>query len=162
MLKLEELKELIGIIDESSISEFVYEVGEAAVTIKKSTEVIQVNKVQEVVQSVATPVVQATAPHTSNAVTDQASATTEQVNDANIIEINSPMVGTFYAKPSPENDVYVQIGQNVSDSTTVCIVEAMKLFNEIEAGVTGEIVEILANDGDLVEFGQALFKVKTK
>lgn len=162
MLKLEELKELIGLIDESSISEFVYEVGEAAVSIKKASEVVQVSGVHAVTQQVVSPTVEGAAPVVTETVTEQTSAAVEQLADANIVEINSPMVGTFYAKPSPENDAYVQIGQNVSESSIVCIVEAMKLFNEIEAGVNGEIVEVLVNDGELVEFGQALFKVKTK
>src|SRR5699024_12641372 len=77
-------------------------------------------------------------------------------------EIVSPMVGTLYSAPSPESDVYVKAGSKVDTDTVVCIVEAMKLFNEIEAEVTGEIVEILVNDGELVEYGQPLFKVKSK
>ena len=72
------------------------------------------------------------------------------------------MVGTFYRKPSPESDAYVEVGSTINDETIVCIVEAMKLFNEIEAETSGEIVEILVGDGELVEYGQPLFKVKTK
>lgn len=70
------------------------------------------------------------------------------------------MVGTFYASPSPDADVYVKVGSKVSSDSVVCIVEAMKLFNEIEAEVNGEIVEILVKDGQLVEYGQPLFLVK--
>src|SRR5699024_418572 len=77
-------------------------------------------------------------------------------------EIVSPMVGTLYSAPSPESDAYVKAGSKVETDTVVCIVEAMKLFNEIEAEVTGEIVEILVEDGELVEYGQPLFRVKTK
>src|SRR5690625_8004857 len=72
------------------------------------------------------------------------------------------LVGTLYSSPSPESDAYVKAGSKVEADTVVCIVEAMKLFNEIEAEVTGEIVEILVEDGELVEYGQPLFRVKTK
>ena len=70
------------------------------------------------------------------------------------------MVGTFYHSPSPDMDAYVKVGSKVSNDSIVCIVEAMKLFNEIEAEVNGEIVEILVKNGQLVEFGQPLFLVK--
>ncbi|EDL64555.1 acetyl-CoA carboxylase biotin carboxyl carrier protein, partial [Bacillus sp. SG-1] len=80
--------------------------------------------------------------------------------DENLHKIVSPMVGTFYQSPSPDKDAYVKTGSKVSEDSVVCIVEAMKLFNEIEAEVKGEIVEILVKDGQLVEYGQPLFLVK--
>jgi acetyl-CoA carboxylase biotin carboxyl carrier protein len=75
-------------------------------------------------------------------------------------KITSPMVGTFYSAPSPDADVYVTPGSKVSKDSIVCIVEAMKLFNEIEAEINGEIVEVLVSNGQLVEYGQPLFLVK--
>lgn len=72
------------------------------------------------------------------------------------------MVGTFYQAPNPDSPAYVKVGDKVGNETIVCIVEAMKLFNEIEAEVQGEIVEILVKDGDLVEYGQPLFLVKAE
>ena len=80
--------------------------------------------------------------------------------ETNLHKITSPMVGTFYHSPSPDMDPYVKVGSKVSNDSIVCIVEAMKLFNEIEAEVNGEIVEILVKNGQLVEFGQPLFLVK--
>ena len=74
--------------------------------------------------------------------------------------ITSPMVGTFYAAPSPESPPYVKVGDKVTEESVVCIVEAMKLMNEIEAEVKGEIVEVLVENGQLVEYGQELFLVK--
>jgi len=74
----------------------------------------------------------------------------------------SPMVGTFYQSPSPDLPAYVKVGDKVGNETIVCIVEAMKLFNEIEAEVQGEIVEVLVKDGELVEYGQPLFLVKAE
>ena len=75
-------------------------------------------------------------------------------------EILSPMVGTFYTAPSPDNPSYVQVGQEVTEEDVVCIIEAMKVMNEIKAEVRGKVVEILASNGDPVEFGQVLFRVQ--
>ncbi len=72
------------------------------------------------------------------------------------------MVGTFYQAPNPDSPAYVKVGDKVGNETIVCIVEAMKLFNEIEAEVQGEIVEVLVKDGELVEYGQPLFLVKAE
>ena len=77
-------------------------------------------------------------------------------------EVKSPIVGTFYRSPSPDKDPYVKIGDHVDEKSVVCIVEAMKLFNEIEAETTGKIVEILVEDGSPVEYDQVLFLVDTK
>ena len=74
--------------------------------------------------------------------------------------IKSPMVGTFYLKPSPTSDPFVEVGQNVSVGDTVCIIEAMKLMNEIESDVSGRIVEVLVNDGEPVEYGMPLFAIE--
>lgn len=80
--------------------------------------------------------------------------------DDGTIEITSPTVGTFYTSPSPDDPVFVEIGSKVKPDTIVCIVEAMKVFNQIPADVSGEIVKVLVNNGDPVEYGQPLFKVK--
>ncbi|MGQ0421977.1 acetyl-CoA carboxylase biotin carboxyl carrier protein, partial [Bacillus sp. HC-Mk] len=82
------------------------------------------------------------------------------VQNENLHKITSPMVGTFYSSSSPDTPPYVSVGDRVSKDSIVCIVEAMKLFNEIDADVEGEIVEILVNNGQLVEYGQPLFLVK--
>lgn len=79
---------------------------------------------------------------------------------SNLKEIKSPMVGTFYASPSPDSPVYVTVGQEVTPDTVVCIVEAMKVMNEIKAEVAGVIAEVAAENGKPVQFGQALFRVK--
>lgn len=155
MLKGEELKELIQLIDESSITEFSLEEDGASVTIKKQIEVNQI----QVPQAVAPQ--QPVAPPVTNVQQESAPAEEQATKlDENVTQIVSPMVGTFYRKPSPESDTYVEVGAQVSEESIVCIVEAMKLFNEIEAEVSGEIVEILVGDGELVEFGQPLFNVR--
>jgi acetyl-CoA carboxylase biotin carboxyl carrier protein len=81
--------------------------------------------------------------------------------DGRIVIIKSPMVGTFYAAPDPESSPYVKVGDHVGPETTVCIVEAMKVFNQIPAEVSGKILTVLVENGQAVEFGQPLFKVDT-
>lgn len=82
------------------------------------------------------------------------------IDDKNVSIITSPMVGTFYTKASPESPAFVEVGDKVSKGKVICIIEAMKLMNEIESDYSGIIVERLVNDGDMVEYGQPLFKVK--
>jgi len=87
----------------------------------------------------------------------QAAAPKEEVSK--YIEITSPIIGTFYRKPSPDKPVFVEVGDNVSPNTVVCMIEAMKLFNEIESEISGKIVKVLVEDGTPVEFGQPLYLV---
>jgi acetyl-CoA carboxylase biotin carboxyl carrier protein len=164
VLKVQEIRELIKLVDQSSIDEFVYESEGSKIKMKKNAvETVTVTQPQQVVipasqpQKVAEPIA---------AVQEIQSVSVQPVNDAvkedtsNLHKITSPMVGTFYQSPSPDTDAYVKPGSKVSKDSVVCIVEAMKLFNEIEAEVNGEVVEILVKDGQLVEYGQPLFLVK--
>lgn len=80
------------------------------------------------------------------------------VNKGNVVK--SPMVGTFYIKPSPTSEPYVEIGKDVKQSDTLCIIEAMKLMNEIESEFSGKVTDILVKDGDMVEYGTPLFRIK--
>lgn len=80
--------------------------------------------------------------------------------DEGLVEIKSPLVGTFYARPSPDSEPYVEVGSQVNPQTVVCIVEAMKVMNEIKAEISGTIVKIMVTSGQAVEYGQVLFKVK--
>jgi len=162
MLKVQELREIIRLVDQSSISEFCYEKDDSKIKIKKEVTVVAEQPASQKV--VETPVVEEKKETVTVKEVPKKQATTEVVEDSDdsLVEIVSPMVGTFYRKPSPEDDAYVNEGSKVTDNTIVCIVEAMKLFNEIEAEVQGEIVDILVGDGELVEYGQPLFKVKTK
>jgi acetyl-CoA carboxylase biotin carboxyl carrier protein len=82
------------------------------------------------------------------------------IEDKNLSVIKSPMVGTFYSSASPESPAFVEVGAAVSKGKVICIIEAMKLMNEIESDYSGIVVERLANDGDMVEYGQPLFKIK--
>src|SRR5690606_12894507 len=80
-------------------------------------------------------------------------------SDANLVEIKSPMIGTFYASSSPESPPFVKVGDHIGPTSTVCIIEAMKVFNEIPAEVSGLVVQVLVENGAPVEFGQPLFKI---
>jgi len=92
----------------------------------------------------------------------KAAPATQESEDEQIALIKSPIVGTFYTAPDPESSPYVKVGDHVGPETTVCIVEAMKVFNEIPAEVAGKIVAVLVENGDPVEYGQPLFKVDTR
>lgn len=169
MLKVQEIREIIKLIDQSDIEEFVYEHEGSKIELKKRVHtVIQEQLVPAVAQpQVAQPVVaveQAPAQPVQQPKAQEAAPAveTEQAQETGLQQIVSPMVGTFYQSPSPDSDPYVQVGSTVSKDSIVCIVEAMKLFNEIEAEVDGEIVEILVKDGELVEYGQPLFSVKPR
>jgi acetyl-CoA carboxylase biotin carboxyl carrier protein len=169
-LKIQEIRELIKLVDQSAIDEFEYEQDGAKVTMKKSQVVSD--------QLTSTPSYEEKAIFSEPAEVpakkfqteekkqvdgkndDALAKTGEQESDENVHKIESPMVGTFYSSPSPEAGPYVKTGDRVDQSKVVCIVEAMKLFNEIEAEIEGEIVEVLAENGELVEYGQPLFLVK--
>jgi acetyl-CoA carboxylase biotin carboxyl carrier protein len=90
-----------------------------------------------------------------------AAAAGAPADGANIVLVKSPMVGTFYARPNPKAEPFVKVGDRVDTSTVVCIIEAMKVFNEIPAEVRGKVVAVLASDGEGVEFDKPLFKVDT-
>src|SRR5690625_1240306 len=166
MLKIEELREIIKLIDESSINEFSYETEGAKIELKKQGETREVIQVQKSVEHTTQVQVDTPTPRIdteSKVSTDHFESTTDNNSSAEFdYEIVSPMVGTLYSAPSPGKDPFVIKGSTVTKDSVVCIVEAMKLFNEIEAEVAGEIVEVLVEDGELVEYGQPLFRVKTK
>ncbi|WP_019241320.1 MULTISPECIES: acetyl-CoA carboxylase biotin carboxyl carrier protein [Bacillus] len=166
MLKVQEIREIIKLVDGSSIQEFVFEQDGTKIKLKKNDgTVVTVPAVQPQAQVQVAPVVEAepvkevkeVKPAVEAAPVKEAAPVEEDLH-----QIVSPMVGTFYASPSPDAEAYVKVGSKVGEEDVVCIVEAMKLFNEINAEVKGEIVEILAKDGQLVEYGQPLFLVRAE
>ncbi|MDR0267045.1 acetyl-CoA carboxylase biotin carboxyl carrier protein [Paenibacillus sp.] len=164
MLKLSEIKELIQLVDQTSVHELDIELEGTHLTIRKAnpTEIIttQAAPAQYVqVPQQAVPQYQ-TAPAAAESV--QPATGGAKAVDPSLHKIVSPMVGTFYKSPSPEAGPFVNVGDKVNEKSTVCIIEAMKLMNELEAEVKGEIVEILVENGQLVEFGQPLFLVKSE
>ncbi|SFX52175.1 acetyl-CoA carboxylase biotin carboxyl carrier protein [Thermoactinomyces sp. DSM 45891] len=169
--KMHEIRELIRLIDESQIEEFEIQNEDTTIKMKKNNGVMVPTTsfpviAQPVVQHaeqptpVATPV--ATEVTSSAPVVEATPAeVAPDVEDANLHKIVSPMVGTFYRAPSPDSQPYVKEGDQVQNEAIVCIVEAMKLMNEIDADVKGTIVKVLVENGQLVEYGQPLFLVKT-
>lgn len=160
MFKLSEIKELIKLIDQTSVQELEIENEGTRIAIRKPgrTEVVNVQTAPlshtYVPAAVQAP---AAAPAAAPAPAAEAKPAADQ---SNLHKIVSPMVGTFYRAPSPDASAFVNVGDKVSDKTVVCILEAMKLMNPLEAEVKGQIVEILVENGQLVEFGQPLFLVK--
>lgn len=166
MLKVQEIRELIKLVDQSSIEEFVYENEGSKIKMKKNAgvTVTQAQPLPPSVQGAPVSFEQAAYQAAPPAATqieamkeEQKVEVNTQNDQANLHSIISPMVGTFYASPSPETDIYVKPGSKVTKDSVVCIVEAMKLFNEIEAEIDGEIVEVLVKNGQLVEYGQPYF-----
>ncbi|MEE9603545.1 MAG: acetyl-CoA carboxylase biotin carboxyl carrier protein, partial [Thermoguttaceae bacterium] len=103
----------------------------------------------------------ATPPPVTLPSAEQAGPGEAAAKSANMAVIKSPVVGTFYPSPDPDSAPYVKVGDHVGNETTVCIVEAMKVFNQIPAEVSGKVIAVLAESGEPVEFGQPLFKVDT-
>lgn len=160
MLKVQEIREIIKLIDQSSIQKFTFEADGGKIKLEKNAGTVVVAEAAPAV-AVAPAAPVAAAPAAAPVAPAAAPAPTAEVaEDASLYKVTSPMVGTYYQASSPDAPAYVQKGDKVTAESIVCIVEAMKLFNEIEAEVSGEIVEVLVQDGQLVEYGQPLFLVR--
>lgn len=163
-MEFKEIQELIKLVSKSNISGLKIKQGEFEIKISnKSGEVVStaVPVAYQQPMQLATPqVVNApvAAPATA---TSQAEAPKQEATPANTYVFKSPMIGTFYRKPSPDKDVFVKVGDSIKNGDVLCVVEAMKLFNEIEFdGGEGKIVKILAEDSSPVEYDQPLFLIE--
>ena len=153
-MKAKEIQDLINFISKSGLDEVNIETEEFKIKVKKSSEV----KTQMIQAAAPAPTpVAAPAASTSAEANDSAAKANE---DAKYVTIKSPMIGTFYRTPNPDSPTFVNIGDSVKIGDTVCIVEAMKLFNEIESEVSGKIVKVLVDDSQPVEYDQPLFLVE--
>jgi acetyl-CoA carboxylase biotin carboxyl carrier protein len=157
-MEIKEIQNLIKFVAKSGVNEVHVEMGETKVTIKTGGDVVQQVVTAPAAIEVATPAAPvaapAPAPAAEPAPPSPAAATAE--ND-NHITIKSPIIGTFYRKPSPDKPNFVEAGDQVNEGDVLCVVEAMKLFNEIESEVSGTIVKVLVDDSSPVEFDQPLF-----
>jgi acetyl-CoA carboxylase biotin carboxyl carrier protein len=154
-MDLRKLKTLIDLVSESGISELEVTEGEGKVRIVKNTAPVfmpQAAQMQYMPQGYAPQ-----APMAAPAPGAEAAAPAPAVQQGHVV--TSPMVGTFYRAPSPGADAFVQIGDTVKEGDTICIIEAMKLLNEIEADKSGVIKEVLVENGQAVEYGQPLFVI---
>lgn len=162
-MDLKDIRQIIKIVESSNISEFELEEDGIKVKIKTGSVAnpVQVSDVQVVTAPAPQPVVQAPPkPVTIENAAPIPEAKEESSLSDNVIEVRSPMVGTFYRAPSPDADSYVEVGQSVSVGQTLCIVEAMKLMNEIEAEIGGKILKILVENAQPVEYNQPLFLIE--
>lgn len=155
-MDIKSLKTLIKMITDTDITEFEMENAEEKILIKRGPD-------KEFIQ-VAAPAAVAAAPMAAPTAAPATAPAAAPAAEAPAVEsgetINSPIVGTFYRKPSPEADVFAEVGSVIEAGQTVCLVEAMKMFNEIEAEFKCKIVEILKEDAAPVEFGEPLFRVE--
>ncbi len=149
--EIEYIEKLANLADEKQLTEITVEDGDKAIIIKRGIQGAQV---------VAPSTVQAAAPIAQAAVPSQAASNAQTVEQPKGTAITSPMVGAFYAAPSPGAKPFVKVGDTVAAGQVVCIVEAMKLMNEIESEVSGKITQICVEDGQSVEYGQVLMYVE--
>ncbi|TNJ47135.1 acetyl-CoA carboxylase biotin carboxyl carrier protein [Tamlana fucoidanivorans] len=159
-MDLKEIQNLIKFVAKSGASEVKLEMDDVKITIKtgsdSETTIVHQVPTQQMAQPVAAPAPIAEAPVPAAAPAPAAPATSD---DSKYITIKSPIIGTFYRKPSPDKPLFVEVGQTIAEGDVLCIIEAMKLFNEIESEVSGKIVKILVDDSSPVEFDQPLFLV---
>jgi len=159
-MELKDIQNLIKFVAKSGASEVKLEMEDIKITIKTGTEKSETTILQQAPMGMQQMPVAAPAAPAPAAVAEAPSvAESTSAENSNYIEITSPIIGTFYRKPSPDKSVFVEVGDQVSADTVVCMIEAMKLFNEIEAEVSGKIVKVLVEDGTPVEFGQPLYLV---
>lgn len=163
-MNFQEIKELIEIVNSSELAYFEFETNDGHIKMDKSlsrniTGTGNVNQNSEITDEKIS---------NSNAATKNVENVVNNTNienednDKNLKIITSPMVGTFYGAPSPDSEAFVSEGSSITKGNTLCIIEAMKLMNEIESEASGVVRKILAKDGDMVEYGQPLFKVEEK
>ena len=151
-MKIKEIRELIDFISESGLNEVNIETEEFKIRVKRSADIQ--TQVVEKASSVSLP-----SPDSNNAIPVQAEEAASSAESGNYVEVKSPMIGTFYRSSTPDTDPFVNVGNSILKGQTVCIVEAMKLFNEIESEISGIIVKVLVENATPVEYDQPLFLV---
>lgn len=164
-MNIKDIQNLIKFVAKSGAQEVKLEMEDIKITIKTSSDaqLPEANLVQQI-QTLPTAIpAAAPAAATPAAVPESAVApepATEESEDDNLITIKSPIIGTFYRKSAPDKPVFVEVGDTVKEGDVLCVIEAMKLFNEIESEVSGTIVKILVDDASPVEFDQPLFVIQ--
>ena len=156
-MNIENIKALADILNSKGLSAIEVGDGENRIRIEKGTQSTQIQ-----VQPASAPAASTTA-HTSASLSEETPGTPDvnarPVDINNIIEFKSPLVGVYYAAPSPDAETFVSIGSKVKKGDVLCIIETMKLMNEITSDFDGEIIDICIKNGDIAEFGQVLFKL---
>ena len=154
-MDLKEIQNLIKFVSNSGVAEVKLEMDDVKITIKTTVE----GTSPEITYLQQAPVAQAAPQAAPAPVAAAPVAAAPASENSNYITVKSPMIGTFYRKPSPDKPMFVEVGSTISKGDVLCVIEAMKLFNEIESEVSGKIVKILVDDMSPVEFDQPLFIV---
>lgn len=159
-MELKEIQSLIKFVAKSGANEVKLEMKDIKITIKTGEVKSETTIIQQPAQTHHIPV-QAQSASSAVPTQTETSTTSEEnkVDSSKYIEIKSPIIGTFYRKPSPDKPVFVNVGDTINAGDTVCVIEAMKLFNEVESEVSGKIVKVLVEDSTPVEFDQPLYLV---
>lgn len=155
-MDLTEIKKIVKLMDDHGLSQFQYEKEDFNLKLKKGVDLDEIQSLLGSLGSAPAPVAQLAAPAQAPAAPAAESAAPEPAGE----EISSPMVGTFYRKSSPESPNFVEVGDAVSEGQTLCIIEAMKVMNEIKAEKSGTIAQVCVDDGNSVQFGDALFRLQ--
>lgn len=164
-MDFKEIQELIRMVNKNNIAELTIENQDFRIKIKTALAATYTTQapvvMQQMPQQVAMPQIQQAAT-AEKPQTTQESTKSEEASGGNTITIKSPIVGTFYRSPGPDKEVFVKVGDEIGVGTKLCIIEAMKLFNEIESEHSGRIVKILVDDASPVEYDQPLFLIEPK
>lgn len=159
-MDFEKIKELIQLVDSSDLAFFELQTGNDHIKMDKSlNRNIEENKLSSSSQKVENVTDTSNIANLKQELKNTETHIDETIEDNDMV-IKSPMVGTFYSSASPESEAFVKVGDKISKGKVICIIEAMKLMNEIESEYSGIITKCLINDGDMVEYGQPLFKIK--
>jgi len=161
-MEIREIKSILDLMNKHGLAEFELERKDFKIRIKRGPDgqpVVHAAPIAAAPAPVALPATPAAAAPTAAPAAAAPAESETAASDGNV-KIEAPIVGTFYTSPSPDSEVYVKVGDQVSEDTVVCIIEAMKVMNEIKAETSGTILEILAQNGKPVEFGKPLFLVK--
>jgi acetyl-CoA carboxylase biotin carboxyl carrier protein len=156
-MDIKQIQELVKLVNKSNIGELSIEKSDFKITIKQKKQPVQ-QFVAPVQQQVHQP--QQTLPPAPATPANTKTSEAPGVKTENLLTIKSPMIGTFYRQPGPGKPIFVNVGDEIEEGQVVCIIEAMKLFNEIESEVSGTIVKVLVDDASPVEFDQPLFLVE--
>jgi acetyl-CoA carboxylase biotin carboxyl carrier protein len=158
-MEFKQIQELLKAVNKSNISEVSIKDGDFEITIKQANTETQYVTMQPAIQQVL-PAQQMYAPQQPAALQPQAPAAAPVAEASNTVIIKSPMIGTFYRSSSPDKPSFVNVGDEIKPGQVICIVEAMKLFNEIESEISGRIIKVLIDDATPVEYDQPLFLVE--
>lgn len=159
-MKVEEIQALLEALAMTETNELTLETPDYKLAIKRGQDPVYVQAPQVQAMPASAPAAPAASPSTAASTPDTPDTSEPEVDTSNFVEVTAPIVGTFYAAPAPDAPAFAKVGDTVSAGSVLCIIEAMKLMNEIEAEVSGTIREILVTNEDPVEYGQVLFRIE--